>query len=236
MNRKRLLSVLAIALILSMVAANVASAGSWSSYSRTYISNSGYRGLKADFKLPSIDAHRSSLTPYNFITFEEWLTVNNATDWFEIGFMDGDIDPGTGDEDYTGFYKAKSINGVYREDKLIRSYSVGTTYTMTIVDVNAANLYEVYIGSQYFGSFSDSVSPVNADYDYQGYEVNIQPGSPSPTLSSATIENQSYYGAVNGTWGWRSWSGKTVSTDNSNSWGLSASYSSTNNKTTITKS
>ncbi|MPN24314.1 hypothetical protein SDC9_171711 [bioreactor metagenome] len=168
---------------------------------------------------------------------EEWLTVNAAPDWFEIGYMDGAIDPQNDgvSEDYTGFYKAKSINGNYWEAKLIKTATVGTRYTFTIVDFSAQNLWEIYIGSTYFGSFADSVGPFNGDFNYQGYEVNIEPGSTTPTLSSTDITNQMFYSSTAGTYSWKNWSTGTVAVDNSNTWGLTASWSSTNNKTTITK-
>jgi hypothetical protein len=242
--KKKILPLLSAMLIFSIVLSNIAFAGSWSQYSRTDITNHGYRGLKGYFELHTIDAQYSTSHPYNFITFEQWLTVNAAPDWFEIGFMDGALDPendGT-TVDYRGFYKAKSINGQYWEDKLVKSYTIGSSYTFTIVDVNAANLWEIYIGSTYFGSFADRVNPVDADYNYQGYEVNVEPGSSQPILNDTQITNQYFYGRdvtdIDGDGNtteylWKKWNSTTVYTDNSNAWDLTAVYSSATNTTTI---
>lgn len=236
MRKKLLALILAVTFCVSMLP-SVTYAGTWSQYSRTKLTNNAYRGLKGDFKLPSIDAQYTSTYEYNFITFEEWLTVNAAPDWFEIGYMDGALDPendGT-TEDYKGFYKAKSIDGNYWEAKLVKTATVGTRYTFTIVDVDAQNLWEIYIGSTYFGSFADSVDPYNGDFNYQGYEVSVEPGSATPILNSTDITNQMFYSSTSGTYSWKNWSTGTVVTHNNNSWGLTASWSSADNKTTITK-
>jgi hypothetical protein len=134
--------------------------------------------------------------------------------------------------DWNGFYIAKEINGVYNEDKLIKTATPGTTYTFTIVDVNEANIWEIYVGSTYFGSFADKVSSYNGDFDYQGYEVSVDPNtSPAPILNSAIIDTEMYY--KNKTW--NNFSTGICVAHNTSTKGLTASYSSSTNKTTITK-
>lgn len=230
--KRRLAIITTIIAIVSLSFSNVCFAGAWSEYAISYVYEDGTRGIKGDFKLPSINANWTSTYDSNFITFEEWMPVNGTTgDWFEIGYTDGAIDPendGT-TEDYTGFYKAKRVNGAYWEAKLVKTATVGTRYTFTIVDVNAQNLWEIYIGSTYFGSFADSVSSSTGQSHDQGYEINIEPGSSTPTVSSTDITN--HYYRKNGSW--VLWSSDTVNTYDDTS-RVNVSYSSTDNKSTFT--
>lgn len=228
--KKRLLLIIVALVTLSF--SNVCFAGTWSEYGISYVYEDGTRGLKGDFKLATIDAKWTSTYDSNFITFEQWMPVNGSTgDWFEIGYMDGAIDPendGTS-VDYTGFYKAKRVNGSYWESKLNKTATVGTRYTFSIVDFNSQNTWEIYIGSTYFGSFADSVSTSTGQSLDQGYEINIEPGSNEPIITSTDITN--HYYRKNGSW--IAWSTDTVATyDNTSE--VYLSYSSTNNKTTFT--
>lgn len=239
-NKKILSKVVAIGITLafSLINTNLSYAGDWSQHAVSMLydtSKLGARGVKGDFKLPSIDSNYSSTYNSNFITFEQWITVNGTSeDWLEIGYMDGAIDPeNDGSEDYKGFFKAKCIGEDYWEAKLNKTATVGTTYTFTIVDVNNANLWEIYIGSTYFGSFSGNITN---SYDLrgdQGYEFNIAPGSGTPTRNTTNVSNQQYrYNSI-----WNNWSNlSTKVSENDNTPYISTvDYDSTYNKTTFTK-
>ena len=229
MKRRLAMTIVALA---SLSLSNAGFAGDWSEYAMSNVCEDDVRGLKGDFKLPSINANWTSTYDSNFIKFKEWIAVNDTScDWFEIGYMDGSIDPekdGTA-EDYTGFFKAKSINGEYWEAKLVKTATVGTRYTFTIIDASAQNLWEIYIGSTYFGSFADSVSSNTCGCHNQGYEINIEPGSSAPTVSSTDITN-SYY-RKNGSW--VLWSSGTALTFDSTS-RADVCYSGINNTSTFT--
>lgn len=224
MNRK--ISILILTMILSLILySNIAFAATHQ-YATANVTNNGHRGIMGDFKLPYINAGWSTTYPNNFITFEQWLRVNNTSDWFEIGYMDGSMRANQGPvEYYTGFFKAKSINETYVEDKLIKTATVGTRYTFEIVDFNANNLWEIYIGSTYFGSFTDRVPSVSYGTSNQGYEKYVDGSS---VLSVTDITNQ-YYRSQGV---WNKWSTGTVVTSNSIS-GFTASYNSSTNTTTI---
>ena len=190
-------------------------AGAWSKYATTDLRHAGTgiyygRGVKGDFKLPDINANKtnSGIGYYNFITFEQWIYVNdNSGDWLEIGYMDGSINHmQLGRTNYKGFYKAKEYNGTYWEVKLDKTASVGTTYTFTIVDVNHNGLWEIYIGSTYFGSFDGTIKRSTDLKIDQGYEFNIEPGSATPTRQTTYIKNQKWYFKDNSGNTWRDFS------------------------------
>ena len=234
---------LIIAICFSLMLSNATFAATWSVHTESYLEDSSYygaRGAKGDFKLPSIDSHWTSTYDENFITFEQWLYVNGTSnDWLELGYMDGAIDPENDGvrEDYTGFFKAKRLGGSggeYWESKLDKTATVGTVYTFSIVDVNASDLWEIYIGSTYFGSFSGTIT---RSYDLvmdQGYEFNIEPGSTAHSRDSTEITNQYY--RYNGTWSpWSNLSSYVNIYNTATSYITTVSYSSSNNKTTFTK-
>ncbi|MCX7745300.1 MAG: hypothetical protein N2645_00190 [Clostridia bacterium] len=198
MKHTKKLSCIILSFFIVSFTFNTCFAGSWSNYAVSLLYNKdNVRGLKGDFKIPSINAQWSNTYKWNFITFEEWIPVNGSSgDWFEIGYMDGSINnSGTY---YKGCFKAKMMNGVYVEAKLNNTVYTGSRYTFTIVDQYAQNLWEIYIGSTYLGSFADTVGPATGRTYEQGYETNIEPGSPYPITGSTDITNQSY--RVNGTW------------------------------------
>lgn len=171
-------------------------------YTSTYAivrSNGGFYGLEGDFKIPTLNsAWNSTTNQLNKINFELWTCVNGSTgDWLELGYKEGNVADGTSNGAYyNGFFKSKSVNGVYGYGSLNKSFSVGTTYTFEIVDVNKAGLWEIYIGSTYFGSFADTVGPSTTSMPNDfGYEVTRNTGT--QTTTSTTITNMKYY---DGSW------------------------------------
>jgi len=156
----------------------------------------GAEGLKGDFTLPYIDSKWSTTYPGNFITFEQWITVNEYayppnSNWFEIGYMDGSMNHNReGITYYKGFFKAKFINNQYWESKLSKTATVNETYTFTIADFDCHGLWEIYIGMDYFGAFSDTVYVSDDLKVDQGYEFNHEEESPAQVWSSTTISNQ----------------------------------------------
>lgn len=232
MYKTKLLFTFILSLTFLFYLSNVCFAATWSQYAKSNLYGvNNARGLKGDYKIPSINSNWSSTYYANFIAFTEWLPINGTTgDWLELGYMDGAIDPeGDGNEDYTGCYRAKKINGVYSEAKLNVSVSVGNRYTFTIVDYNAQNLWEIYIGSTYLGNFSTSVGPGSGDTLDQGYENNIQPGSPTPTVGSTDILNQSY--RLNGSWSL--WDSSLVGLTDTSQY-VNITYNSQNKSSTFT--
>lgn len=212
----------------------------WAATSTSYelysINNSGYYGLKGDFKLPTTNpVYDSTKHPYNKINFEEWFQVNRNSDWFEIGYKNGDLADGSGNTSFwNGFFKSKMINGVYGCDKLVRDFSVGTTYTFTIVDVNKTGLYEIYIGQTYFGSFADKVSPAPGGSHDMGIEATNDGSTQS--IGNTTITNTMYYGVdSNNKTVWMPWSNLSPSRTHDSPAGISASYDSKSNTITFSK-
>jgi len=225
LQKNRLVYLFVFTLILMLSFSSIAEAR----YARSVQTNNSYRGIKGDFNIPNIDAKWANNNG-SFITFEEWITVNAAPDWFEIGYMDGHMDPeqdGVG-YDYRGCFKAKQINGAYVEWPLDKAVSVGTRYTFTIVDFYANNLWELYIGSTYLGSFSDRVSPVDADYNYMGYEHNI-PSGVTPTFGATNITNQYFRSQGQ----WTTWNNDEVWTEDTSSF-VNPSWNSPANSTSFT--
>ena len=189
----------------------------------------GDYGLEGNFKLPTlVSGWDSGTNATNKINFELWLPVNNSTDWLELGYKHGNKADGTSNYAfYNGFFKSKYVNGVYGYGSLNKSFSVGTTYTFEIVDVNKAGLWEIYIGSTYFGSFADTVglSTTSNTHDL-GFEITKN--SSAMSISDTTITNLKYYNGSS----WKTLNNKTVSTSNSSSL-VNASYNSSTNVATF---
>lgn len=190
-------------------------------------------GIKGDFKIPSCNAGWSSSSDnrYNKINFEEWLPVNgNSGDWLELGYKKGNTADGTGNTAYyNGFFQSKQVDGVYTYRSLDKSFEVGEIYTFTIVDVDSKNLWEIYVGSTYFGTFgvSPSVASKNELID-QGFEITNHNATQS--ISSTTITNQMYYNGSR----WVSLANRFYTTSDSSNL-LSVSYDTDKNKTTFSK-
>ena len=226
---KRFMKVVPLLLITILCFSSVTHAAT-TTYSLVSCSGGDY-GLKGNFKLPTlVSAWDSGTNKYNKINFELWLPVNGSTgDWLELGYKHGNKADGTTNTAfYNGFFKSKQVNGVYGYGSLNKAFSVGTTYTVTIVDVNKQGLWEIYIGQTYFGSFADTVAPSTSSFtnDY-GYEVTRQSGTQSTT--STTITNMNYYDGS-----WKSISGKYPSPYNTSTI-VTASYNSSTNTATFTK-
>ncbi len=210
------------------------------------ISCANHHGIKGNFKIPTITSGWNSTTGYwNKINFEEWIPVKNTSSWFEVGYKKGAINMGNNvAENYDGFFKAKFIDGVFTASKITsKSATVGTEYTITIVDyIDNNNLWEIYIGSTYIGAFSDTVGYVNGSTDDQGFEV-VNTDYSSQSIASTYISEQYYFARDTDDYDndgntteviWKKWSNKTVTaTDNTGL--VNCSYSSANNKTTFTQ-
>ena len=183
-----------------LVYSNVALAGVHT-YARSFQNNHAYRGIKGGFKIPSIDAKWANNNS-SFITFEMWITVNAAPDWFEMGYMDGALDPendGT-QIDHRGMFKAKRINGAYVEWQINKTVNVGERHAFEIADANNDNIWDILINSTSYGTFSNQVPPVDADKNYMGYEHN--PVSGVTPVFGATDINSQYYRSQGQ---WRAW-------------------------------
>ena len=161
-------------------------------YAQSYQNNHSYRGIKAGFKIPNIDSKWANNNG-RFITFEQWIVVNQYGNWFEMGYMDGSMDPENDGiaYDYRGCFKAKYINAAYVEWPLSKTVAVGERHAFEIADANNDNIWDILINSTSYGTFSNQVPPVDAGENQMGFEYNPVAGE-APVFSATDINSQYY--------------------------------------------
>ncbi|MHB8840637.1 MAG: hypothetical protein ACYC56_02410 [Candidatus Aquicultor sp.] len=234
MLKKRIFLLLVATFLTVLSVANTAYAG----YARSSLANHNYRGIKGGFLIPNTDS-KWQLHARNFINFEEWMAVHNSSDWFEMGYTDGDMDHSLTDDGqvpdptpdfyYKGAFKGKSINGVYVEWELNKSLSVGQRYAFEISDTNNDNIWNIFINGTSYGTFSDSVSSVDAASNYMGYEYLNQTGASQNFGTPVDVNSQNYLSQGS----WRRWNGPVnVGVDNVGPY-IYATWNSGGNSTTI---
>ena len=239
--KKTLLMSLLICLTIFTINAKVSLAGT--EYELYSINNDSHLGIKGDFKMPVVDPdYDENDHPYNKINFKQWLQVNSNSDWFEKKKKKGNLADGTSNSIYhDGFFKSKKVNGVYTCDKLIRNFNTGTTYTFTIVDYYGKKIYDIYIGTKYFGSFADNVSPASGGTHDMGFEVTSNAQS-NQSIGNTKINNPKYYVIDKDDYDndnntteriWIPWSNLSPNRTHDAPCNISASYDSSTNKITF---
>lgn len=235
-----------LALITLLLVVNFSNIALGQTYCQTQITNVNHHGLKGDFKIPTTTSGYVAGSA-NKINLEEWLFVDDGSGyyaWVELGYKNGQININGTNEYYNGFFRAKQINGVFVAEKLNKSYTLGTTYTFTIVDsVDNSHLYETYVGSTYFGAFSSNPNYSNSGLtDQQGFEIGNTTQA-NQSISSTIVDNQYYFARDTDDYDhdgntteiiWKKWNNKTVSIYDDTGL-VNLSYSTTNNTSTYTQ-
>ena len=171
----------------------------------------GVDGIKGTFHIPNIDPGDDCVNNMRFITFEQWLPVNNASkvsmldefnDWFELGYVSGYMNSDyQGAANCQGYFKAKRIDGNYWETMIGSGnfYGIAPIFRIANTGSGSNNTWSIFIDNTSYGAFSDNVGVAKERFYMQGYEMCNPDDAPDIRIKSdAAIYDRHYY--ENGTW------------------------------------